>query len=187
MTVTVIVTMSDGDRMGDGDRRCGNKDREACITHLNEAHAQGYLNEDMWQSRTDKATAAEFFRDLSVLTGDVPSVAELSGKTVVAKKKSSRAPSRLRGFAAACRKDGRCADINLLYGPLTVFSLLTAIIPPIYILQSPDPHLGLSPGREALGVLFILLGIAGVAGFAIAWGNTANTRYRTWNRQHRGF
>jgi hypothetical protein len=74
--------------------RAGDRDRDAVVQRLQEAFADGMLDDEEFDSRTRAALTARLSSDLAVLTSDLP---------------QSSQPSRPVAPAAGARKPGRLA------------------------------------------------------------------------------
>jgi Domain of unknown function (DUF1707) len=74
--------------------RAGDRDRDAVVQRLQEAFAEGMLDDEEFDSRTRAALTARLSSDLAVLTSDLP---------------ESSQPSRTLAPAAGGRKPGRLA------------------------------------------------------------------------------
>jgi hypothetical protein len=86
--------------------RVGDRDREAAVQRLQEAFADGRLDDEEFDSRTRAALTARLSNDLAVLTRDLP---ESSGSNrTVAPATGSRKPGRLAiAYKSSVRRAGR--------------------------------------------------------------------------------
>jgi hypothetical protein len=86
--------------------RAGDRDREAVVQRLQEAFADGRLDDEEFDSRTRAALTARLSSDLAVLTRDLP---ESSGSSrPVAPAAGARKPGRLAiAYKSSVRRAGR--------------------------------------------------------------------------------
>ena len=86
--------------------RAGDRDRDAAVQRLQEAFADGRLDDEEFDSRTRAALTARLSSDLAVLTSDLPDSSP-SGRTV-APVVGGRKPGRLAiAYKSSVRRAGR--------------------------------------------------------------------------------
>jgi hypothetical protein len=86
--------------------RVGDRDRDAVVRQLQEAFADGRLDDDEFDLRTRAALTARLSSDLTVLTADLPDATGSS--TAVAAKPTGPAPGRLAvAYKSSIRRGGR--------------------------------------------------------------------------------
>jgi hypothetical protein len=83
--------------------RVGDRDRDAVVQRLQQAFAEGRLDDEEFDQRTRAALTARLSSDLVVLTRDLP-VASVAARPVAPGDAGSRAPGR---FAIAYKNDVR--------------------------------------------------------------------------------
>jgi Domain of unknown function (DUF1707) len=141
-------------------QRIGDRDRRATGEHIAEAYAEGYISEDEMHERTSQLAGSWYATDLLALTGDLPSMGQLTGKTVDVKVPRVPLVKRVKGSLE--EHYGTAATLGV------IVSLLAGILPAVYIANIPHGHFG------ALGDVVIaatiILGISGVMGAAF-WAN----------------
>ena len=88
--------------------RAGDRDRDAVVQRLQEAFAEGMLDDEEFDSRTRAALTARLSSDLAVLTRDLPD-GPASGRTVApATGAGGRKPGRLAiAYKSSVRRAGR--------------------------------------------------------------------------------
>jgi Domain of unknown function (DUF1707) len=86
--------------------RVGDRDRDAVVHRLQQAFADGRLDDDEFDVRTRAALTARLSTDLAVLTADLP---EATGSAAaVAARPGGRAPGRLAvAYKSSIRRGGR--------------------------------------------------------------------------------
>jgi hypothetical protein len=62
------------------DMRIGRDERDTAITHLREAFAREYLDEDERQNRVEQVLSAKTAGELACITRDLPSLRQLAGR-----------------------------------------------------------------------------------------------------------
>jgi hypothetical protein len=86
--------------------RAGDRDRDAVVQRLQEAFADGRLDDEEFDSRTRAALTARLSSDLAVLTRDLPD-SSASGRTV-APAAGGRKPGRVAiAYKSSVRRAGR--------------------------------------------------------------------------------
>lgn len=137
-------------------RRIGTRDREIHSEYVNEAYAEGYLNDEEVGKRRDKIAEARYARDLSEVVDDLPSYAELKGRKNVPVKVEKKV-WWLRSFFTAAPV--LSAAITLALG------LLIAIVPGVTFVSMfpgknvPFPFSGFMAGTITLGICTALFAI----------------------------
>jgi hypothetical protein len=86
--------------------RAGDRDRDAVVQRIQQAFAEGRLDDEEFDQRTRAALTARLSTDLAVLTADLP---ELSGSGPVVKPTAAgRKPGRIAvAYKSAVRRGGR--------------------------------------------------------------------------------
>jgi hypothetical protein len=91
--------------------RVGDRDRDAVVHRLQEAFADGRLDDDEFDKRTRAALTAKVSTDLAVLTADLPETTDLPGATGVAVPMPARGtpkPGRMAvAYKSSVRRGGR--------------------------------------------------------------------------------
>jgi hypothetical protein len=90
------------DQEQDQELRVGDRDRDAAVQRLQQAFAEGRLDDEEFDQRTRAALTARLSSDLVVLTKDLPAVS--AGRPVAPGAAGGRAPGR---FAIAYKNDVR--------------------------------------------------------------------------------
>jgi hypothetical protein len=86
--------------------RVGDRDRDAVVQRLQQAFADGRLDDDEFDVRTRAALTARLSTDLAPLTADLPE--ETGSATAVVAKPTGRAPGRLAvAYKSSIRRGGR--------------------------------------------------------------------------------
>jgi hypothetical protein len=86
--------------------RVGDRDRDAVVHRLQEAFADGRLDDDEFDKRTRAALTAKVSTDLAVLTADLPSTT--GAATPVPARSGTRAPGRMAiAYKSSVRRGGR--------------------------------------------------------------------------------
>jgi len=86
--------------------RVGDRDRDAVVHRLQQAFADGRLDDDEFDERTRAALTARLNTDLAVLTADLPEAT--GGAAVAVARPSERAPGRLAvAYKSSVRRGGR--------------------------------------------------------------------------------
>lgn len=86
--------------------RVGDRDRDAVVQRLQQAFADGRLDDDEFDQRTRAALTARLSTDLAGLTADLPE--ETGAATAVAAKQAGHAPGRLAvAYKSSIRRGGR--------------------------------------------------------------------------------
>ncbi len=89
------------------DMRAGDRDREAVVQRLQDAFADGRLDDDEFDQRTRAALIARLSSDLAILTRDLPESAT-PGRTVEAAATAGRKPGRFAiAYKSSIRRGGR--------------------------------------------------------------------------------
>ncbi len=87
--------------------RAGDRDRDAAVQRLQEAFAEGRLDDEEFDQRTRAALTARFSTDLAVLTTDLPDVAPRAPRAAAADL-PGRAPGRFAiAYKNSIRRGGR--------------------------------------------------------------------------------
>ena len=91
--------------------RAGDRDRDAVVQRLQEAFAEGQLDDEEFDERTRAALTARLSSDLAVLTQDLPEQTGTTGATTgraVATASGDRAPGRFAiAYKSSIRRGGR--------------------------------------------------------------------------------
>ena len=86
--------------------RVGDRDRDAVVHRLQQAFADGRLDDNEFDERTRAALTARLNTDLAVLTADLPEAT--GGAAVAVARPSERAPGRLAvAYKSSVRRGGR--------------------------------------------------------------------------------
>ena len=86
--------------------RVGDRDREAVVSRLQEAFAEGRLDDDEFEQRTRAALTARVGSDLATLTSDLPATG--SAPRALAGRTPGRKPGRLAiAYKGSVRRGGR--------------------------------------------------------------------------------
>jgi hypothetical protein len=86
--------------------RAGDRDRDAVVQRLQEAFADGRLDDDEFDQRTRAALTARLTSDLDVLTRDLPATAD--APRLVSPATAGRRPGRLAvAYKSSIRRGGR--------------------------------------------------------------------------------
>lgn len=86
--------------------RAGDRDRDAVVQRLQEAFAEGRLDDDEFDQRTRAALTARLSSDLTMLTSDLPATAAAPG--AVAPAVPGRGPGRFAvAYKSSIRRGGR--------------------------------------------------------------------------------
>jgi hypothetical protein len=89
------------------DIRAGDRDRDAVVQRLQEAFAEGRLDDEEFDHRTRAALTARLSSDLAVLTSDLPESTSSSSRTVEPAV-AGRKPGRLAvAYKSSVRRAGR--------------------------------------------------------------------------------
>jgi len=88
--------------------RAGDRDRDAVVQQLQEAFADGRLDDEEFDSRTRAALTARLSSDLAVLTRDLPEGSQPSRAVAPATAAGGRKPGRLAiAYKSSVRRAGR--------------------------------------------------------------------------------
>jgi hypothetical protein len=95
------------DREQDRELRAGDRDRDAVVQRLQQAFAEGRLDDEEFDQRTRAALTARLSTDLAVLTRDLPAGAGTAA-AVTPGSQGGRAPGKLAiAYKTSVRRGGR--------------------------------------------------------------------------------
>jgi Domain of unknown function (DUF1707) len=88
--------------------RVGDRDRDAVVHRLQQAFADGRLDDDEFDKRTRAALTAKLSTDLAILTTDLPEMTGAATAVTVAAKPGGPAPGRMAiAYKSSIRRGGR--------------------------------------------------------------------------------
>jgi DUF1707 SHOCT-like domain len=141
------------------DKKIGDVHREACVAHLQSAFAAGFLTDDEMQDRISAALGARTDGRLAMITADLPTSLELRGR---------KARVRVRDRMA------RHPVVLILGGGIA--SVVTAIVPPVYIANLPHPGGHIGALGSVIMALTIIIGVIGALAALVAGVNLGDAR-----------
>jgi Domain of unknown function (DUF1707) len=101
------VTIEPTDQSQDDELRVGDRDRDAVVQRLQQAFAEGRLDDEEFDQRTRAALTARLSSDLAVLTRDLPAGAT-AARPVAAGEAGGRSPGKLAiAYKTNIRRAGR--------------------------------------------------------------------------------